>query len=368
MMRMRRTNSAALGTEKSRYSRKSTSHAGRPRSLVPLGKFFSFESTFLSELAARVEAVKSLPVKTDSELRLSTAIQISKKSWSNYVALFPDCFFFTRPALKTISDVIKLFDAGMTMARLNLSHGNMKTNMKLLSLYAEAKRLRPHKTCALMIDIRGREIRVSHYKEETQFLEFAIDDVITLKTGAEEIGVASDAECLRVDCGNLPKVLRPTDVLYFDDGRLNAEVIDVDEDSVKIRFKCPGRVAPCSQIKLQGSKYEMIPILNVGDIIDLKAIYEKFPFEYVSLPVVQESKDLHEFRLSIGSNIASKIQVLAKVDNVKSLHQFENILPHADGIVIVRQDLGLELPPEKLILAQKWVIQRSIALAKPVFV
>jgi len=52
----------------------------------------------------------------------------------------------------------------MTMARLNISHGTMKSNIKLLSLYAEAKRLRPHKTCALLIDIRGREIRVSGFK------------------------------------------------------------------------------------------------------------------------------------------------------------------------------------------------------------
>ena len=155
-----------------------------------------------------------------------------------------------------------------------------------------------------MIDIRGREIRVSHFKQECQFLEFAIDDVITIKTSPEEIGLPSDSEALRVDCAKLPQVLRPTDIVYFDDGRLHAEVIDIDEDSVKVRFKCPGKLAPQSQIRLQGSKYEMIPILNVGDIIDLKAIYEKFPFEYVSLPVVQESKDLHEFRLSIGSTIA----------------------------------------------------------------
>jgi pyruvate kinase len=72
----------------------------------------------------------------------------------------------SRPALKSISDIIKLFDAGMTMARLNISHGTMKSNLKLLNLYLEAKRLRPHKTCALMVDIKGREIRISPYKEE----------------------------------------------------------------------------------------------------------------------------------------------------------------------------------------------------------
>ena len=88
----------------------------------------------------------------------------------------------SRPALKSISDIIKLFDAGMTMARLNISHGTMKSNLKLLNLYAEAKRLRPHKTCAVMIDIKGREIRVSPYKEGCDTCTFEADDVCTLRT------------------------------------------------------------------------------------------------------------------------------------------------------------------------------------------
>jgi len=86
------------------------------------------------------------------------------------------------PALKSISDVIKLFDAGMTLARLNISHGSMKTNLKLLNLYADAKRLRPHKTCAPMIDIKGRELRISPFKEGKLSCEFSPDDVATLRT------------------------------------------------------------------------------------------------------------------------------------------------------------------------------------------
>ena len=82
----------------------------------------------------------------------------------------------------------------MTMARLNLSHGNMKSNIKLLSLYAEAKRLRPHKCCALLVDIRGREIRVSGFKQETQFLEFAPEEVTTIVCDEERFGDDSTSE------------------------------------------------------------------------------------------------------------------------------------------------------------------------------
>jgi len=190
------------------------------------------------------------------------------------------------------------------MARLNLSHGNMKSNIKLLGLYGEAKRLRPHKCCALLVDIRGREIRISNFKQEQQFLEFAVEDVCVIKCDEEGFGSISDNEAIRVDCPYLPKVLRPTDIVYMNGGKLRAEVIDVTEMTVKIRFKEAGLLPPNSQMRLQGAKYEAIPILNIMDMHDLKAIYEKYPYEYVSIPVVQEAKDLHEFRLAIGNEIA----------------------------------------------------------------
>lgn len=80
----------------------------------------------------------------------------------------------------------------------------------------------------------------------------------------------------------------------------------------------------------------MINILNVGDVSDLKAIYEKFAFEYVSVPCVQDGKDLMEVKMALGAQLSSKLQFLAKIDNVVALHHFEKILPDADGIVIVR--------------------------------
>lgn len=85
------------------------------------------------------------------------------------------------------------------MARLNLSHGTMKSNLKLLSLYAEAKRLRPHKTCAMLLDIRGREMRISNFRQEVERLEFLPEDVVTLKCDLETFGYPSNQEEIHVD-------------------------------------------------------------------------------------------------------------------------------------------------------------------------
>jgi pyruvate kinase len=96
-----------------------------------------------------------------------------------------------------VDSIVKLFDAGMTMVRINLSHGTMKSNMKLINKFKLAKRLRPHKTCALMIETRGREIRMSHLAAGTQTLRIRSGSSVSMYGG--EYHVASDNANLRID-------------------------------------------------------------------------------------------------------------------------------------------------------------------------
>lgn len=87
-----------------------------------------------------------------------------------------------------------------------------------------------------MLDIKGREIRTSPFAEaQANGIEFLPDDVVTLRT--DDFGQPSNNDSLQVDCFALSKVVRPTDMIFFDDAKLRAEVIDVEEDAVKIRFK-----------------------------------------------------------------------------------------------------------------------------------
>lgn len=108
----------------------------------------------------------------------------------------------------------------------------------------------------------------------------------TVNCDEEGFGNVSTQEAIRVDCPYLPKILRPNDIVFFNGGKLRAEVIDVAEQALKIRFKEAGQLPPNSQMRLQGSKYEAIPVLNLMDMHDLKAIFEKHPYEYVSIPCV----------------------------------------------------------------------------------
>jgi len=116
------------------------------------------------------------------------------------------------PAVADVNKIISLFDAGMSVARFNMSHGNQKQNANLLKKYQEAKRLRPYKTCALMMDMRGRSIRTSHVAEPIVFKE---GDVVEIRTDGADI--TSTREEIQINYFDLPPVMREGDMVIIGD-------------------------------------------------------------------------------------------------------------------------------------------------------
>lgn len=125
--------------------------------------------------------------------------------------------------------MIQLFDAGMSLARFNFSHGTVKvsiqnklnwfqSNAKLLRTYAEAKRLRPYKTCALMLDLTGREIRSSATKEK-EGIPVKFGDKIMIRS--DNMQIPSSSTCIQIDCHAALGLLREGDEIKFGE---NAEV------------------------------------------------------------------------------------------------------------------------------------------------
>ena len=89
-------------------------------------------------------------------------------------------------------------------------------------------------------------------------------------------------------------------------------------------------------------------------------------FDFISVPNITSVKDVQEIKYA-RTDAGSKIGILAKIDNLEAVHQFEGILKYADGVVVLRNELAYELPPEKLMLAQKWMIQTANMSAVPIY-
>jgi pyruvate kinase len=122
--------------------------------------------------------------------------------------------------------MIKLFDAGMTQARINLCHGNIKNNLKLIAKFKLAKRLRPHKTCSLMVQLRGREVRISPIRDNEGSIRIRTSNTVNLIGG--EYTLPSDLKentyNLRISCNSMQRHMKPNDVVYIDDGKVVAIV------------------------------------------------------------------------------------------------------------------------------------------------
>lgn len=120
------------------------------------------------------------------------------------------------------------------------------------------------------------------------------------------------------------------------------------------------------KVKITGSKYQMLPLLRSFDHDDIEQIAGPNNFDYVVIPCVQTGKDVQEARIAVTEH-APKCKIVVKIDTLEALHQFEGIVKHADGVVIHRRELCNELEAQKMMLAQKWIIQRCNQEGKPVF-
>lgn len=165
----------------------------------------------------------------------------------------------------------------MACMRLNLSHGNSKvtrslfkllqSNARILRKYAEAQKLRPHKPCAKMIEIRGREIRTSEIDQEVtkgaagivlkmgQTVELRVDSPTCYTTDMK----------IHVNYRELPRLVKPNDLLYIDDGKLVFLVIDCSMEAVICEVKQGGVLGSNKSIKLPAGKHEHMPVMQLQD-------------------------------------------------------------------------------------------------------
>jgi|TARA_B110001450_G_scaffold246242_1_gene260101 pyruvate kinase len=158
------------------------------------------------------------------------------------------------------------------MARINLSHGTIKSNLKIINKFKLAKRLRPHKTCALMIETRGREVRMSHISAKTPTMRIRSGSSVTMFGG--EFHLASDAQTLRIDNEQITRYFKPNDVVYFDDGKVVGIVTETNPGATvcKMEIKIGGYLKGNCAVRFTGGKHNNLQLVQKKDIDDIAAI------------------------------------------------------------------------------------------------
>lgn len=247
--------------------------------------------------------------------------------------------------LDTLRGVIR---EGLNVARMNFSHGSHEEHKKRLELFRQACELE-NVSLPVLLDTKGPEIRTGEF-----------DGKPTLKTGSEftiyHDDRVGDAKGCSITYKDLYKDVNGGDSILFDDGLVKVEVVSVDDKDIKCRVCNDGQVSTKKSVNVPGVPVNLPPFTE-KDIEDLKFAC-KNDFDFVALSFVRKAKDVVEARQILKKNGGEDIRIIAKIENREGVDNIDEIIVVADGIMIARGDLGVEIPYEEVPFVQNDLIKR----------
>ena len=262
------------------------------------------------------------------------------------------------PATSSEEQVRALVDAGMDVARLNLSHGDYadheQTYLRIRKASDESKR-----AIGVLVDLQGPKIRLGTFASGPVELVNGAEFTITAEN------VPGDRNEVSTTYAGLPGDVNPGDRLLIDDGKVALECVRVDGPRVVTKVVEGGRVSNHKGINLPGVAVS-VPALSEKDIEDLRWALH-LQADMIALSFVRSADDVLDVR-RIMDEEGVRLPVLAKVEKPQAVDRLDEIVEAFDGIMVARGDLGVELPLEDVPLVQTQAITLARRSAKPVIV
>lgn len=260
------------------------------------------------------------------------------------------------PASSSPSIIAKLIHAGMDAARLNFSHGNWDDHTKRVGLIrGEAEK--SGKQIAIIQDLQGPKLRVGIIK----------NDAVTLRRGEEVTlttrKVLGTNRIITITYPRLTKDLNPGDRVLLDDGRLELKVTSKIADSLYCKVINGGMLSSHKGVNLPGAAL-LLPSISRKDKEDLRFGIAR-GVDYIALSFVRKAADIEAVRLFLKAHGAD-IPIIAKIEKLEAVQNLDEIIAAADGIMVARGDLGVEMSPEQVPLLQKRIIEACNIAEKPV--
>ena len=275
------------------------------------------------------------------------------------------------PATANDEVVEHLLVAGMNIARFNFSHGTHQSHQEAMERVRRAAK-KVGKPVALLLDTKGPEIRTGDTVDGGTVTIKAGDKVIVTSDGQktqapgkmEGGGQGTEKPALlSVSWKELPKRAVAGVRILIADGLLELEVIESDGNKVTCVAKNTGTIGSKKNVNLVGL-HAMLPILGEQDKADI-AFGVQQEVDFIAASFVSFASEIYEIRRYLDS-LHSKAKIIAKIENEEGVANIEEIAEAADGIMIARGDLGVQLPTEKIPLVQKHIIGICRQMGKPV--
>lgn len=262
------------------------------------------------------------------------------------------------PASDSEKMLKELFKAGLNVCRLNFSHGTHEEHQIRID---RIKKVREELNLpiAIMLDTKGPEIRIKKFKNQSVLLKR--DDIFTLTTK----DVLGDEHICSVTYENLAKELKEKDRVLIDDGLMELKVEKIENGTdIVCRVMTEGKISNNKGVNIPNVKINL-PFLSQQDIDDL-IFGIKNQVDFLATSFTRDSEDILAIRKVLEREGGNTINIIAKIENQQGLDNIDKILEVADGIMVARGDLGIEIPSENIPLVQKTLIQKTLHAGKPV--
>ncbi|MSZ95781.1 MAG: pyruvate kinase, partial [Actinobacteria bacterium] len=262
------------------------------------------------------------------------------------------------PATSNYEQIKGIVEAGVNVARMNLSHGSYDVHEAIYKIVRQVA-ADTGKAVAVLVDLQGPKIRLERFKDGPVMLEKGATFKITIDS------VDGDVNICGTTFKGLPGDVKVGDELLIDDGKVGLRATHVDERTVTTVVEVAGMVSNNKGINLPGVAVN-VPALSEKDEADLRWAL-KLGADMIALSFVRNASDIvrvHEIMREEGIHIPT----IAKVEKPQAVENLEEIIDAFDGVMVARGDLGVELPLEQVPLVQKRAVELCRRWAKPVIV
>eukprot|EP00980_Cylindrotheca_fusiformis_P004156 scaffold909_cov135-Cylindrotheca_fusiformis.AAC.13 len=266
------------------------------------------------------------------------------------------------PACWDVPTLEKLIDEGLSVARFNFSHGDHEGHKACLDRLREAASNRK-KHIAVLLDTKGPEIRSGFFADGAKKIDLVKGQTLTLTT---DYSFKGNNQRLACSYPSMATSVSPGQPILVADGSLVLTVLscDVAAGEVACRVENTCSIGERKNMNLPGVIVDL-PTLTEKDISDIKDWGIPNGIDFIAASFVRKASDVVKIREILGEENQG-IKIICKIENQEGLENYDEILDETDGIMVARGDLGMEIPPEKVFLAQKMMIRKANIAGKPV--
>eukprot|EP00585_Thalassiosira_rotula_P012889 CAMPEP_0196130724 /NCGR_PEP_ID=MMETSP0910-20130528/997_1 /TAXON_ID=49265 /ORGANISM="Thalassiosira rotula, Strain GSO102" /LENGTH=535 /DNA_ID=CAMNT_0041390083 /DNA_START=120 /DNA_END=1727 /DNA_ORIENTATION=+ len=267
------------------------------------------------------------------------------------------------PACWEVPQLEQLIEAGMNVARFNFSHGDHAGHKACLDRLRQAAD-NMNQNVAVLLDTKGPEIRTGFFADGAKKIDLVKGENLTLTT---DYSFKGNNKKLAITYPKLASSVKVGQSILVADGSLVLTVVSCDEAAGEVvtRIENNASLGERKNMNLPGVIVDL-PTLTEKDIDDIVNWGIKNDIDLIAASFVRKASDVTYIRKILAENGGSGIKIISKIENQEGLDNYHEILQVTDGVMVARGDLGMEIPPEKVFLAQKFMIREANIAGKPV--